>query len=220
MNVKLTPAQRIRVQNSAGLYKVMREVLLRDNALDRGKEHFWVVGLAANSTLLYVELVSLGSYRATVVEPMDVFRWALQKDSRQLVLVHNHPGGGLQPSVHDVEVTAQLYQVGELLDLPVIDHLIITGTGYYSFVDGGLMDELRQTKKYLLNDAAQARLKAEAEQIGEAKGREAERLAVAAALKSQGVEASIIAKATGLSVAKVRGLGVGKGKGSGAKAGR
>ena len=88
--------------------------------------------MAANNLLQYVELVSLGSSRAAAVEPMDIYRWALQKDSRKLVLVHNHPNGNLQPSAPDVEVTAHMYQVGELLDLPVVDHLIITEQGFYS----------------------------------------------------------------------------------------
>lgn len=70
--------------------------------------------------------------------------------------------------------------MGELLELLVIDLLIISETRYSSFADSGLLNELRQTKKYLLNEAAQARLKAEAigEQVGETMGREAEKLAV------------------------------------------
>lgn len=58
------------------------------------------------------------------------------------------------PSVPDVELTADMYQVGELLELPVLDHLIISEQGFYSFVEAGLMAELAETKKYLLSSAA------------------------------------------------------------------
>src|SRR5262245_29987877 len=105
MNVRLSATEnKARILNSTDLFTIMRAVLLRDEQIDRKKEHFWVVGLADNNLLQYVELISLGSKRATVVEPMDIFRWALQKDSAKLVLVHNHPRGSLVPSVHDVEI--------------------------------------------------------------------------------------------------------------------
>jgi DNA repair protein RadC len=237
MHVKLTKAQQqLRIANGADLYTVMRSILERDDKFERNKEHFWVVGIGAHHMLQYVELVSLGTSRATVVEPMAIFRWALQKDSAAIILVHSHPPGALHPSRSDVELTAHMYQVGELLELPVVDHLIINRTGYYSFVDSGLMAEVMQTKKHLLSSAAQERLKAEAKALGEkagvakgikvgeakglkagearglkageVKGREAEKLQVALALKAQGVEAGVIAKATGLSVAKVKGLKV------------
>lgn len=216
MTIRLSKDQRIRILNSRELARVMQGVLRRDALIDRRKEHFWVVGLADNDLLLYVELISLGGRRATVVEPMDIFRWALQKDSAKLVLVHNHPRGSLVPSVPDVELTAQLYQVGELLELPVVDHLIITETAYYSFVDGGIMAELVKTKKHLLSTAAQERLKAEAAEVakaeGEKVGREAEKLSVASAMKAEGIEAAAIARITGLSVAKIKGIKVPKAK--------
>jgi DNA repair protein RadC len=171
MNVTLTKAQQqARIKNGKALFQVMREILLRDAINDLVKEHLWVVGLAEDHTLQYVELVSLGSKRATVVEPMEVFRWALQKDSASIILVHNHPRGTLQPSTPDVELTAHMYQVGELLELPVVDHLIISPTAYYSFVDSGLMAEVQQTRKHLLSSAAQERLKAEAKAVGEKAG--------------------------------------------------
>jgi DNA repair protein RadC len=223
MNVKLTKAQQqLRIGNGKALFEVMRSILRRDDLFDRGKEHFWVVGLDHKNLLLYVELISLGSTRATVVEPMEIFRWALQKDSARIILVHNHPRGTLQPSVPDVELTAHMYQVGELLELPVVDHLIISETTFYSFLESGLMAELAQTKKYLLSSAAQEKLKAEAKAIGRLEGEEAGRKdgkaeglkvgeakgreAVAQAMKAKGIAVGVIAEVTGLSVATVKRL--------------
>ncbi len=65
-------------------------------------------------------------------------------------MVHNHPGGDLQPSPDDEDITDRMYQVGLFLDVPVIDHLILCETGYYSFVDSGLLQKLSKSKKYVL----------------------------------------------------------------------
>src|SRR5689334_19092723 len=103
MIVRLKPKQ-IRILNSQDLYAVMQKVLLRENKIDRDREHFWVVSLAQNNTILSIELISMGSVKTTVVEPMEVFSVALQKRSVKIVLVHNHPSGNLQPSAEDVDL--------------------------------------------------------------------------------------------------------------------
>ncbi len=150
MKVKLTSAQRIHVLNSVDVYNVMQQVLLRENKIDRSKEHFWVVCLSQSNKILLIELVSLGTMKKGLVDPTEVFSFALQKRAVQLIMVHNHPGGSLQPSDDDKDITDRMYQVGLFLDLPVIDHLIITETGYYSFVDTGLLLKLSKSKKYVL----------------------------------------------------------------------
>ena len=112
MNVKLTEAQKIKVLNSDDVFSIMQKVLLRENKIDRDKEHFWIIGLATSLKALFVELVSIGSMRATVVEPINVFRVAVIKNAVQVILVHNHPAGDLTPSPEDENVTDRLIQVG------------------------------------------------------------------------------------------------------------
>ena len=150
MRVKLTKAQRIRVLNSVDVYKVMQHILLRENKIDRNKEHFWVVCLSNSNKILLIELVSLGTMKKSLVDPTEVFSFALQKRAAQLIMVHNHPGGALQPSPEDTDITDRMYQVGLFLDLPVIDHLIITEKKFYSFKDSGLLAELSKSEKYVL----------------------------------------------------------------------
>ena len=65
-------------------------------------------------------------------------------------MVHNHPGGTMEPSLEDQDITDRMYQVGLFLDLPVIDHLIIDEEKYYSFVDSGLLRKMSKSKKYVL----------------------------------------------------------------------
>ncbi len=173
MRVKLTRAQRIHVLNTEDLYKVMQDILLRENKIDRSKEHFWVVCLSQSNKILLIELVSLGTMKKSLVDPTEVFSFALQKRASQLIMVHNHPGGSLQPSDDDTEITDRMYQVGLFLDLPVIDHLIITERKFYSFVDSGLLAELAKSEKYVLKyKKEEERLKKEGEKKGLQKGEE------------------------------------------------
>ncbi|NVO10650.1 MAG: JAB domain-containing protein [Bacteroidales bacterium] len=95
----------------------MKEILLREDKIDRDNEHFWVMGLAPSARVLYVELVSLGCVAATIVEPMNVFRFALMKGCVSVILIHNHPSGRLIPSNEDLDLTDNLIQVGRICRL-------------------------------------------------------------------------------------------------------
>ncbi len=164
MNVRLTESQKIKVLNSDDLYSIMRQVLLRENKIDRNKEHFWLVCLANNYQILMIELISLGSVNATIVEPMDVFSFALQKRAVRLIMVHNHPSGELTPSGMDVMLTDKMRAIGKFINVPVVDHLIISEKSYCSFADTGLMEQLEEENRFDLTFAQQDRLRAQAAQ--------------------------------------------------------
>ncbi len=149
MNIELTEAQKVKVFSPRDLYPVMREILLRESEIDLSKEHFWVCGLAANNKLMYLELVSLGTVTQMVVEPVAVFRWAVQKNVFRIILVHNHPSEDLLPSEADKDLTNQLIQVGKIVQVEVTDHMIITPDGFYSFDKKGLMAKLERSTKYV-----------------------------------------------------------------------
>ncbi|MBL1278158.1 MAG: hypothetical protein COB30_018940, partial [Ectothiorhodospiraceae bacterium] len=99
--------------------------------------------------ILFVELVSLGSVNATTVEPMNVFRVAILKNAVQVILVHNHPSGDLTPSMADGDVTDRLIQVGRIINVQVIDHLIISPESYISFESIGLFAKLQASLKWM-----------------------------------------------------------------------
>jgi len=171
MRVKLTKTQRIRVLNADDVYDVMQRILLRENKIDRSKEHFWVVCLSQSNKILLIELVSLGTMKKSLVDPTEVFSFALQKRASQLIMVHNHPGGSTAPSPEDTDITDHMYQVGLFLKLPVIDHLIITERKFYSFKDSGLLAELSKSEKYVLRyKKEEKRLKEIGRKEGEKKG--------------------------------------------------
>ena len=173
MKIELTEEQKVKVRTDKDLYPVLREVLLQANRTDQNKEHLWVCGLGANHLLMYLELVSLGTMFQSIVEPMDIFSWALQKQVPMIVLVHNHPSEELEPSEADKNLTDRMIQVGNIVNVKVVDHLIISTKDYYSFERMGLMAKLRLSKKYVLAFLEEARLKKEFQQIGEKIGRKA-----------------------------------------------
>jgi len=146
MTIKLHKSQKIQVINTFELAAVMHQILKRENKIDRSKEHLWLVSLDASNRIQLIELISLGSGVQTIADPIEIFSFALQKQARKIVLVHNHPTGVLTPSAADKNTTLRMMAIGEFVNIPVIDHLIIGETGYRSFVTSGLYAELNKIK--------------------------------------------------------------------------
>ncbi|MGD1839966.1 MAG: JAB domain-containing protein [Thermonemataceae bacterium] len=220
MNIHLTEAQKIKILNSEDVYEVMQQVLLRENKIERGQEHFWVIGLDSQNKILFIELISLGSLTQALVEPPEVFRVAIYKLAVQIVLIHNHPSGELKPSENDLDVTDRLIQVGKILKIPVLDHLIITETAYLSFLNEDILEELEKSTKYVPPYELIARIKAEAiatgKEMGEKIGREeGEKLGkiqalqeMAQRMKQAGYEVKKIVQVTGLTEKEINDLSV------------
>ena len=86
-------------------------------------------------------LVSMGTIDTVLAAPREVFRTAISRGAAaaSLVICHNHPSGNTQPSEADIRLTRKLKEAGLLLDLPVLDHIIVGGEGYFSFADEGMI---------------------------------------------------------------------------------
>lgn len=102
-------------------------------------EEFHVIGLNVKKQLHYIERISKGTLDRTVVHPRDVFQGAISKKCHSIVLVHNHPTGNSDPSMEDRRLTERLYRAGEILGIPVLDHIIIGDRNYYSFLEDGAL---------------------------------------------------------------------------------
>jgi len=83
--------------------------------------------------------LSTGGTVGTVAEPKLVFASSILRNASSIILAHNHPSGNLKPSTADTELTKKMKEAGKLLDIPVLDHLIVTSEGYYSFADEGII---------------------------------------------------------------------------------
>ena len=179
MDIKLTEAEKIRILNGEDVFSIMQKVLLREDKIEQDKEHFWLIGLNINNKVLFIELVSLGGVLSTVVEPVSVFRVAILKNAVKAILVHNHPSGDLAPSEDDKDITDRLMQVGRIIKVTVIDHLIISTEDFYSFVDMGLYAELQKSLKWVPPfeiiekiRAEEQKIRQEAVQVAKEEGKE------------------------------------------------
>lgn len=205
MNIQLTDEEKIKVLNGDDLYGIMQKILLRAERIDRDREHFWIVGLANNNRILFIELIGLGSVNATIAEPMDVFSFALQKRAVKVVLVHNHPSGELTPSEADKDTTDNLIQAGRIVRTEVYDHLIITERSYLSFRESGLLATLQKSLKYVPAYEVEQRMKERAAELME-KGGILARSEMVLTMLNKGMRLDDIAEITGLSVEEIEQL--------------
>ena len=122
---------------SKQVYKIIWNLIKSMEPFDRDKEHFFAIGINRAYCMRYIDHVSTGTMHGTIAEPREVFRNAIHLGASCIILVHNHPSGSLIPSKPDIKVTKELTQAGKLLKIEVIDHVIVSSEGYYSFSDEG-----------------------------------------------------------------------------------
>ncbi len=105
---------------------------------DRKQEQFICVSLNGAHEVIGIRVVSVGTVNRTLVHPREVFADPLEDRAAAVIVCHNHPSGQLEPSEEDRNITKRLVEVGEILGIPVLDHLILSPHGgYYSFVESG-----------------------------------------------------------------------------------
>lgn len=102
-------------------------------------EEFWSLYLNRANMIIGKERISAGGMSGTVADPRMIFRAALDKKAVSLILCHNHPSGNTQPSSADVQLTKNMAEAGKVLEINVLDHIIVTQKGFFSFADEGLI---------------------------------------------------------------------------------
>lgn len=102
-------------------------------------EYFFVIGLNGKHIELYLDRVSKGTLDRTIVHPREVFKRAISEGCSAIVVGHNHPSGSPEPSIEDMDLTKRLVDAGQLLGIPVLDHVIVAEMGYYSFMEKGTL---------------------------------------------------------------------------------
>lgn len=103
------------------------------------REEFKVVFLNSANRVLGVYALSIGGVTGTVADPRLLFAAAVKANASSLMIAHNHPSGNLKPSRADEEMTQKIAGGAKLLDMKLLDHLVITADGYFSFADEGLL---------------------------------------------------------------------------------
>ncbi|TSJ38969.1 JAB domain-containing protein [Fluviicola chungangensis] len=158
MNVRLTKDQKIQIANSDDVFGIMQQILLRENRIGRIQEHFWIVGLDKAHKILFIELLALGNDNRVHIKAPQVFRMAIYKNAPKVILVHNHPSGVMKPGEDDLKTTDRLLKAGEIIEIDVIDHLIISEKTYFGFNQAGLIEELRNNGAYRIVERDRAEL--------------------------------------------------------------
>ena len=106
---------------------------------DIRQEHFIVISLNGGHEVNAIREITKGLINKTVVHPREVFADPISDRACAVVVAHNHPSGNLEPSDEDVDITKRLRQSGDILGIPVLDHLIFSESGYFSFMEHGLI---------------------------------------------------------------------------------
>lgn len=103
------------------------------------KEHLLLSMYDSNSKLLGDEMISVGTCNSSLISPREIYLQALSHQAVYVVLLHNHPSGDPRPSEEDILVTERIKKCGELLDIPLMDHIIVGDNCYYSFHEQGIL---------------------------------------------------------------------------------
>ncbi|MCZ6690204.1 MAG: DNA repair protein RadC [Planctomycetota bacterium] len=127
------------VRERLGPYRGARDVFeyLGPRLAHKEKEVFYVLLLDSKNRLIRDEVVSIGTLTASLVHPREVFRPAIRAAAAAILVAHNHPSGDCTPSREDIEVTARLRSAGELIGIPLLDHVIIGAGRYVSLAERG-----------------------------------------------------------------------------------
>lgn len=122
------------VSSPAAVFEFMKR---KSRRLDR--EHFWRIDVDARSRVLGYEVVSVGTISASLVHPREVFKGAILNNAAAIIVAHNHPSQDVTPSPEDKEATRRIQRAGELLGIPLLDHMVLADKSFFSFKERGLI---------------------------------------------------------------------------------
>ena len=135
MKYKRSPVELMRVRDSKDVADVAR--LCFDADTIEWVESMLVIALNQHNKVMGFYKVGQGGITGTVCYPRVIYQFALLASATSLVIAHNHPSGNLNPSQADIHLTDKIKRAGELLDIKLLDHVIVTSDSYYSFADNG-----------------------------------------------------------------------------------
>jgi len=125
--VKEGESQPVKIGGPEDIYKLVKDELAKAD-----REMLLSIMLTIGNRLIGVETVSIGTLDSTSTSPREIFKSAILANAFGIILCHNHPSGDLTPSMHDHKLTEKLSEVGDLLGIKVIDHIIVSHQGFVS----------------------------------------------------------------------------------------
>ena len=130
-------SERPQINSSIDVYKVLQENW--NYEVIEFIEEFKILLLNRANRVIGIVPISVGGTAGTIADPKVIYVSALKANAAGIILAHNHPSGNLKPSQADIELTKKLKSAGQFLDLPILEHIILTKEGYLSFADEGIM---------------------------------------------------------------------------------
>ena len=122
-----------RVTSASDVYHALAEYSCKN------QEHFMLITLDGASRIIEKRVIFIGTLNQSLVHPREVFRPAITDNAAGIIIAHNHPSGTLEASRADIQITDRLKEVAKLVGIELLDHVIISKNGYYSFSDEGLL---------------------------------------------------------------------------------
>lgn len=125
--------QNVKITSAEDVHRELQEYALKK------QEHFLVITLDGASHIIEKRIISIGTLNQSLVHPREVFADAISDRAAGIIIAHNHPSGQLEPSIEDKRVTKRLKEVGTIMGIELLDHVILSREGYLSLREEGLV---------------------------------------------------------------------------------
>ena len=122
-----------RITSAQNVYTLLHEYSTKE------KEHFLLITLDGASQVIAKRVIHIGTLNQSLVHPREIFKPAITDGAAGIIISHNHPSGTLEASRADIQITQRLKEVAKLVGIELLDHVIISSNGYYSFSEDGLL---------------------------------------------------------------------------------
>lgn len=130
--LKVDNNQKIILRYAEDIYQYMKYLFY-----ERKQEYFYCIYLNPKCEVIERRLLFMGTMNRSIVHPREIFKYAYLNSASSIICVHNHPSGNIKPSREDIRLTESLVELGKVNAIPIVDHLIIGDSNYYSFYEDG-----------------------------------------------------------------------------------
>lgn len=122
--------QKVKLNNTTLVFEQFKNLFINET-----QENFYALYLNTKTELISYKLLFKGTINTSVVHPREIFKYAFLESASSIIVIHNHPSNNTMPSKEDIELTNKLFEIGNIMAIPVIDHIIIGIDNYYSFYE-------------------------------------------------------------------------------------
>lgn len=143
--LKIKQKETIKIQKPMDTIPLLKE-FYNLNKISKFQEIFSVITLDASNNVISVSFVTMGTLNNSIVHPREIFAKAISDHARAIIISHNHPSGNPNPSEEDIATTKSLILASYIIGIELLDHIIITTTQYFSFLEHQLIEEFENSK--------------------------------------------------------------------------